>query len=55
MKKINELNNLNNKYEEEKKIIKQKIIKKEKELNEKEKELTNNEIELNNLKNQKKY
>ena len=37
-----------------KKIIEQKINKKEKELNEKGKELANNEIELNDLKNQKK-
>ena len=52
LKKINELNELNNKYIKEKLIIEQELNEKRQELSKKKKELSNNTREINDLKNQ---
>ena len=50
LRKVNELNKLNDKYIGEKQIIKQKLNEKKQELNKKEQELKDNTIRTNSLK-----
>ena len=54
LRKINELNKLNDKYIEEKQIIEQELNEKKQELNKKEQELEHNTIRTNSLKFQNK-
>ena len=54
LRKVNELNKLNDKYIEEKQIIEQELNEKKQELNKKEQELKHNTIRTNSLKSKNK-